>query len=405
MVQQARVELAKRELARRQGSNSSTGSNEDSANSPGNEYQNIIGQTFNVPGAAIASAMLGKGYVQGAAQPSSVPRFSELAAQGASDVASRLPRNMVGPAAFIGSSIGQLAGDAVDPRTYVNPLSLIGLGGATSVGKNTVSSVINTIKPSPSSLISKAEKLTSEILPVKTKELANAIEKGNQSKTITEATKIMTKSKDYNEMVNKFDEAIDKNMSRRNEIIKSDNFNINGSQYTSNLVHEILRQEKLGASPNDILQMKQVLGEEQAFLAKNGGKLDRLSGQAKKEFLQDKTDSLLTGIENGKKIYSNPARAQALNLLRSGLKEAVEGGDKDIARLNATYEGLKSARRIAAEQAAMIQKTAPQGLLQSIINVAKNPRDSAIQSLLKNNRSLPKKTAEIEKLMQRANRP
>lgn len=111
--------------------------------STGNEKQNAIGQTFNVPGAAIRSAMLGTGYIHGATQPSSVPTFSELAAQKVSDMASKLPRPLVAPVAFVGSSIGQLAGQAVDPATYVNPLTILGLGASTTASKAAIGSVVN----------------------------------------------------------------------------------------------------------------------------------------------------------------------------------------------------------------------------------------------------------------------
>ena len=45
----------------------------------GMERQNILGQLFNVPGAAVRSAIQGKGYTQGAINPSQVPTFQKLA--------------------------------------------------------------------------------------------------------------------------------------------------------------------------------------------------------------------------------------------------------------------------------------------------------------------------------------
>lgn len=47
--------------------------------SPEMEKQNLMGQIFNVPGAAIRSAIQGKGFVQGAVNPSSVPTFQDTA--------------------------------------------------------------------------------------------------------------------------------------------------------------------------------------------------------------------------------------------------------------------------------------------------------------------------------------
>lgn len=373
------------------------------SNSPGNEYQNVIGQTFNVPGAAIASAMMGTGYAKGATQPSSIPQFSEIAARGASEVASRLPRNMVAPAAFIGSSVGQLAGMAIDPRTYVNPLSLLGLGGATAAGKNVIKTAVESVIPKPATLIKKAEKLTTEILNPGKSELADAISRGNQAKSIAEAAKVIKKSDDFNKIVSDIDKSIDINFTKRNELLKSDNFNIGGEQYISSLKHEIIRQEKLGqATPAEIMQMKKVLAREQAFIIKKGGKIDRLSAQERKEYLQNQTESLLIRDAKGKNTSTEPARTRALDALRFGLKDAVEGGDTEIARLNSTYEGLKRAKRLAAEQSALIQKAVPRSLIENIINTIKNPRESTIQATLNQGKSLSKKTARIEKLMKRA---
>jgi hypothetical protein len=46
---------------------------------PSVEPQNILGQIFNVPGAAIRSGLMGRGYTAGAINPSQVPKFQNLA--------------------------------------------------------------------------------------------------------------------------------------------------------------------------------------------------------------------------------------------------------------------------------------------------------------------------------------
>lgn len=50
----------------------------DNQSKPTIEKQNIIGQIFNVPGAAIRSTIQGKGYIQGALNPSEVDSFQDI---------------------------------------------------------------------------------------------------------------------------------------------------------------------------------------------------------------------------------------------------------------------------------------------------------------------------------------
>jgi len=91
----------------------------------GVEKQNILGQAFNVPGAAIRSAIQGKGYAAGAAQPSQVPRFQELAAQGASNLAGRLPPQIAAPVGGALSAVGQGVGLAADIATQPADMALM----------------------------------------------------------------------------------------------------------------------------------------------------------------------------------------------------------------------------------------------------------------------------------------
>jgi len=57
----------------------------------GIEPQNILGQLFNVPGAAIRSAIQGTGFTQGAAQPSKIPTFTEISQKAPLQTATNLP--------------------------------------------------------------------------------------------------------------------------------------------------------------------------------------------------------------------------------------------------------------------------------------------------------------------------
>lgn len=58
-----------------------TGLPQDITDNPNIQPQNILGQVFNVPSAAIRSAIQGTGYMKGALQPDSIPKFGDMQAQ------------------------------------------------------------------------------------------------------------------------------------------------------------------------------------------------------------------------------------------------------------------------------------------------------------------------------------
>jgi len=95
----------------------------------GVEEQNIFGQLFNVGPAALRSAIQGKGFTQGAVQPSSVPTFQELSARAASDIAGNLPPGVAGPAGGALSSVAQGLGMGADiaAGTVASPFGLVPL--------------------------------------------------------------------------------------------------------------------------------------------------------------------------------------------------------------------------------------------------------------------------------------
>jgi hypothetical protein len=109
-------------------------------NQSGVEKQNILGALFNVPGAAIRSAVQGKGYTQGAIQPSQVPTFRELGAQGASNLAGNLPPSVAAPAGAVASIAGQAMGGTLDMLT--NPTDMLSLLIGGGIAKNPTAQAI-----------------------------------------------------------------------------------------------------------------------------------------------------------------------------------------------------------------------------------------------------------------------
>lgn len=95
---------------------------------PSIERQNVIGSTFNVPGAAIRSAMQGTGYAQGALNPSQVPSFKEMALRQTMGIKNPLLRGVAGVGAV---SLGNAADVITNPAEILSgvvakPLATLG---------------------------------------------------------------------------------------------------------------------------------------------------------------------------------------------------------------------------------------------------------------------------------------
>lgn len=255
------------------------------------------------------------------------------------------------------------------------------------------------LNPTPEKLTAKAQKLTTEILAPGTKELTSSNIAGEVNPAVEQATKIMTKSKNFQELMDNFGQTIKKNFDERNAVLKANNFRVK-PDYITRLEGFIEKTKNdFTRTPAEIKQMVDVLNREKMYYSKRGV-LDRLSAQARKEVLQRETRTLLESATD--KIQ--PARKEAIDVLRIGLKEAVEGNDTKVAALNSTYEGLLDAKELAAKQLAMAQKTAHESTMLKVIHAIQHPADAARKALEMQSGGLFKKSARVEGLMRRANK-
>jgi hypothetical protein len=113
----------------------------------GVEKQNIIGKTFNVPGAAVRSLLQGKGYIAGAVNPSDVRRFQDLAIEGAQQTTSPLMNAVLGMPA---SALGLAADVITNPADVLLGVASGPVGsavGRTAVGKAVSKAATSDITP------------------------------------------------------------------------------------------------------------------------------------------------------------------------------------------------------------------------------------------------------------------
>lgn len=293
-----------------------------------------------------------------------------------------------------------------DPNNVIKRLgqgavsSMIPLAGG---GINSLHTIMN---PTTEDLVNRAQKLTTEILQPNKGEMVDAITQGKVLPAVEQAAKVIQKSENYGDLTQNINSSIDDIFTKRNDILKGNNFKVN-SDYMSPLENLINDTKQRGqATESEIQQMQDVLSREQAFFAKSGDGFDRLGAQDRKEYLQDQTQRLLTKLQTGESIDTQPARTLAMNALRSGLKTSVEGNDPQIASLNSTYGGLLRAKELVAGQNALASKEiTPHPLpdmIQKVTGLFFKPHETALDIASENLNSLARKTSKIESLMNKA---
>lgn len=375
---------------------------------------NIYGDVFQRPGDALLSLITGQGYAEGAVNPQNVESVQSRALRNFAPKTESVALNFLGglPASTIG-----LAGDIA--RQPANLIALLAgeLQGVKQAGQSMAQtkpaqavgrfmskerSIIP--KQDPSKLITKAQKITTELMQPSKTQLVKYLDRGQEMPAIREAAKVIKKSKNYTQLRNNIDDVIKSNFTKRNAILKKNNFKVS-DDYLTELKSLIQETKQVGqATPAEIKTMEGVLSRELAFIKKNPN-FDRLSAQARKEMLQNITQKLLKKLESGDVIDTEPARNLALNAIRKGLRRVVNAGDEQVIGLNDTYEGLKDARWYISGQEALSQKAVPESIIQKAIRFITRPKDIPLEvsrGALERQMSLPKRTAEIEKLMRKA---
>jgi hypothetical protein len=375
-----------------------------------------INSVINVPNAGLRSLILkalgqNRSYGADIMNPDQVPTFQSLIENRIQPVKnfvrSVAPANSNAVAALYENAVS-LPDMAASPFNAL--LALVGgkqiEAGGEALNKNVITPGFNRLieGPSADSMVSKAQKLTTEILQPPKADLQNAYERGDSYRPIEVATRYISKAKNYEELQNRLQQVMDAKIKERNFLIKRYNRPIGGT-YTQPLEEYITEQRRSGQVPqNELNTMQEVLDREKAWL-KRQRKMNTVKAEARKEMLQRQTESLLERQADGKVTDRDPARNRALDKLRKGLKEKIEISHPQIKRNNADFSALMEARNLAAGQRALAQKAVPENIFQKIVSILKNPRDIAgevTKTAFERQKSLASKTKQVESLMSRA---
>lgn len=167
----------------------------------------------------------------------------------------------------------------------------------------------------------------------------------------------------------------------RNALISGNNFPVDDS-YIKRLENVIEDKKSRGQiTEGEIRQMESVLDQERSWLERNP--LDRAGAQSRKEFLADKSDSFLKKKEKGTLTGEESTRMSAIDELRQGLRESVEGPDATeaakIKDLNDTYAGLRKAEMLAEGQLRLSKKSISDGRVASVVQKVLEPAVNALR--------------------------
>jgi len=285
--------------------------------------------------------------------------------------------NFVGGAALKGgagilkmSAIGALTGGAAamaeDESVGQGAITGGVLGGAFGLIGSGISKIGSKIASRPG-VEERAIKLASEILQPSKKEASLAIEKGGSAEAVKALVKNVKKSEDFSELRSHMTGTTEALFEKRNNLLKTNNFDV-GEKYLEPLKENIakLEKDKL-VSPAQIDRMKQALEQETAWLAEQGGTVSRLQAQARKEALQELTQPLLKKKNAGNLSLNEANTMKALDSIRFGLKEAVEGGDDVVANINSQYAGLNRAIELISGREAMALNAVELSKLQKVV--------------------------------------
>lgn len=292
-----------------------------------------------------------------------------------------------------------------DPIGVMLDASMV--GGLGTIGVKAGSKAISKAIPitTPEEMVSKAENITQRILNPSKDVIADSLLKNSKIPAVREAAKVIRKSPNEKALLVNLDDAIKTNFTERNLILESNNYRMTDNHIKN--LETFINERKLAGqvNPSELRQMENVLAEEKAWYVKNKDSFNRVGGQKRKEYLQNITESLIEKRADGTKAITQPARKQALDVLRSGLMKEVEGNDLRVRDLNSTYSGLLDAKEMLANQAAIVEQNASKGTMERLVLLvqsAANPQAAAINIALKNAKNISRTSSQIEKLMANA---
>lgn len=375
----------------------------------------IMKRVFEIPSAAVRSAIQGKGYTKGALHPEKVKTFQEIALD---EVNKMLPEKSGVMTRYITGTIPSAVGLAADIATNPAEMALSLAGGmatkaiAPTKAGQAVGKFMNKpryIRPTGKDALKLAEEKAVKLFDPSLKSLQDAGEIGLETpRSLTQSLPYVKKSKTYEDLLKNVRKPKIEMMQKRNALIRNKNYDVLAEDYLkkARASVEAMRKDP-SVNPTEISRAEAIIER----YASMKPRLSRVQTQAEKVRLQNKTEKLIKKRNMGQPTDVGAVEQQTLDDIRFGLKEMAEGGDPRVRSWNEGYSALNETEKLARRQMNLARKSPDPTLLERI------PVVKDVVSMLTKNRpysmqwaveamnrepSLAKKTAEIAKLYQRS---
>jgi hypothetical protein len=388
----------------------------------------VANNIFVRPGAAVRSAIQGKGFQSGFADPNSTKTFQQLALENASPNTSSTLLN------FLGGIPASTLGLAADIAT--NPADLLGmLIGKAPVGGTgtTLGGIIGTSKAgqatgkfmeanrsakllgrevSPGSVTRldsakaglAAREKVSQVLP--TADLGKDILNSRASGVQAEGANLIKKTNRPQDIYNKFDNEKQRVLSQVDELVTANNKPVNPEVIKSR-AKLLLQKDMLNETPEGRAALMRAYKNQVKWIEENPA-LDTVQANARKRWLYGETPNTQAKQMKGAPIQTDPDAKKVMDKFAQAYKEAVESAHPDIAKLNSRFSGLEEGRKSAAKLIESMVEQQPKNFVQRAVGYVAGrmtPGQGAaaavreVPSLLQGqSKTLGKMTGQIEKL-------
>lgn len=314
------------------------------------------------------------------------------------DVAQRL--SMFGPSSLLTNQPSQTKRgiDLPRPKTFSGQVASIGLQAGMGMGANKLKQVMT---PTPEKHLTEAQKLTSELMQPSKSMTQEFTERGEVAPVIREGVRNIKQKTDFKELIDDFRKTMKDVFDKRHKILSSKNFDINNRyvQGASKDLSDMLKKGKI--TQRNYEKAIEVLDEERNFLKGRGNKIDRVSGTERKTDL-----GTLARKAAGDPKLTDPGTNAGYEVLRRNLKQAVEAGDPEVARLNSQFEGIQDSIEALSSQSDVAKKLIPPKWYERALPIVFAPKkfgalSQTVGEIAEMTSGFPKKTKKIAELYQK----
>lgn len=249
----------------------------------------------------------------------------------------------------------------------------------------------------------KGRKAVSKVVPEL--QLSKDIESGKLNKAQVELFKLIKKTDNPIEIVNKIRNEQKKVYSGIDSLINNNNKDIDAVSVAKR-ARDILDKQFKNLPEKELVKIQRFAKEEGSWLDKQG-KIDLKSINNRKKWLYEQTQGLQEKQQKGQTVLTSPQQQQVRDAFAQAYKEAIEDIVPDIKPLNSRWSGLEEAKKASSKMAERRIEEVPSNIMSRASGYTLG-RMSAPQSITAGIREIPdvirgksgelkSQTAKIEK--------